>query len=110
MNGGHLLGRASASKLVSRVGEAAVAAAGVAALGAAAAHAGADTTFTSSTTMLTNWTTGSMGKLAAVAAVGAGIFGAILRFDWKLIAGAVGIGLAAATGPGIVSALVTATF
>ena len=92
------------------VGEIAAAAAGVTVLGLVSAHAGADTTFTSSTTQLTNWTTGSMGKLAAVAAVGAGIFGAILRFDWKLIAGAVGIGLAAATGPGIVSGLVSATF
>ena len=105
-----LLGRAPARKTMARVGEVAAAAAGVAVLGVAAAHAGADTTFASSTTQLTNWTTGSMGKLAAVAAVGAGIFGAILRFDWKLIAGAVGIGLAAATGPGIVGGLVSATF
>ncbi len=83
------------------------------ALGAVAvvgAHAGTDTTFAATTTQLTSWTTGSMGKLAAVAAVGFGLFGAIARFDWKLIAGGVGIGLAAATGPGIASALLSAPF
>ena len=81
-------------------------------IGAAAvgAHAGTDTTFATTTTQLTTWTTGSLGKLAAVAAVGFGVFGAIARFDWKLIAGGVGIGLAAATGPGIASALLSAPF
>ena len=69
------------------------------ALGVTMAHAGTDTTFTSSVTNLTTWTQGSLGKLAAVASLGVGVVGAILRFDWKLIAGGVGIGLAAVLGP-----------
>lgn len=91
-------------------GQVAVAAVGCAAILALGVHAGTDTTFASTTTTLTAWTTGSLGKMAGVAAIAVGIIGAILRFDWRLIAGSVGIGLAAATGPGIVSALVTATF
>ena len=87
-----------------------VAATGCAAILALGVHAGPDTTFATTTTTLTAWTTGSLGKMAGVAAIAVGIIGAILRFDWRLIAGSVGIGLAAATGPGIVSALVTATF
>jgi conjugal transfer pilus assembly protein TraA len=79
-------------------------------LGATVAQAGTDTTFTTSVTNLTSWTQGSLGKLAAVASLGVGVVGAILRFDWKLIAGAVGIGLAASTGPAIVSGLMSATF
>jgi conjugal transfer pilus assembly protein TraA len=87
-----------------------VAAIGVAAATALVAHAGTDTTFSTTTTSLTDWTTGSLGKMAAVGAVAVGIVGTILRFDWKLIAGGVGIGLAAATGPGIVSGLTSAIF
>lgn len=71
------------------------------------ALAGTDTTFASATTSITNYTTGSLGKLAAVATVAFGLVGVIARFDWKLIAAGVGVGLAASTGPGIVSAMVT---
>lgn len=74
------------------------------------ASAGTDTTFSATTTNLTNYTSGSLGKLAAIASLAVGIVGAVLRFDWKLIAGAVGLGMAAATGPGIVGGLVTAIF
>ena len=74
------------------------------------ASAGTDTTFAATTTNLTNYTSGSLGKLAAIASLAVGIVGAVLRFDWKLIAGAVGLGMAAATGPGIVGGLVTAIF
>ncbi len=95
------------AKRTAEVGAAVLALGAVAVVGA---HAGTDTTFAATTTQLTSWTTGSMGKLAAVAAVGFGLFGAIARFDWKLIAGGVGIGLAAATGPGIASALLSAPF
>lgn len=77
---------------------------------AAAASAGTDTTFGSATTTLTSWSTGSLGKLAAVAGIASALVGLVLKFDWKLIGGAAGIGLAAATGPGIVSALTSATF
>ena len=93
-----------------RIGEIAIAVALVSSGVATMAHAGTDTTFTTTVTNLTTWTSGSLGKLAAVASLGVGVIGAVLRFDWKLIAGAVGIGLAASTGPAIVSGLMTATF
>ncbi len=92
------------------IGEIAMATALLGAGLATMAHAGTDTTFTTTVTNLTTWTSGSLGKLAAVASLGVGVIGAVLRFDWKLIAGAVGIGLAASTGPAIVSGLMTATF
>lgn len=82
--------------------------AGVALFGSA--MAGTDTTFAAATTTITNWSTGSLGKLAAVAGIGSALVGLVMKFDWRLIAGAAGIGLTAATGPGIVSALATATF
>ena len=93
-----------------KIGEIALAVGLMGALGASMAHAGTDTTFTSSVTNLTTWTTGSLGKLAAVASLGVGVVAAILRFDWKLIAGGVGIGLAASTGPAILTGLMSATF
>ncbi|GBF59091.1 hypothetical protein PbB2_02783 [Candidatus Phycosocius bacilliformis] len=84
------------------------AAVAVAVMVAEPAFAGTDSTFASATTSITNYTTGSLGKLAAVATVAFGLVGVIARFDWKLIAAGVGVGLAASTGPGIVSAMVTA--
>ena len=72
--------------------------------------AGTDATFTAATTKITGWANGSLGKLAAVAGIGVALVGMVLKFDWRLIAGAAGIGLTAATGPGIVTALTTATF
>jgi len=98
------------SEKAKRIGEVAMAAALLGGGLATMAHAGTDTTFTTTVTNLTTWTSGSLGKLAAVASLGVGVIGAVLRFDWKLIAGAVGIGLAASTGPAIVSGLMTATF
>lgn len=65
-----------------------------------AALAGTDTTFNAATTTITNWSTGSLGKLSAVAGIGSALVGMVLKFDWRLIAGAAGIGLTAATGPG----------
>jgi len=76
----------------------------------AAALAGADTTFDTTVNQITDWSEGSLGKLAAVGGVAVALVGMILKFDWRLIAGAVGIGLTAATGPGIVTSLATATF
>jgi conjugal transfer pilus assembly protein TraA len=98
------------SKRTKKIGELALAVALMGGVCAGMAHAGTDTTFTSSVTNLTSWTSGSLGKMAAVASLGVGVIGAVLRFDWKLIAGAVGIGLAASTGPAIVTGLMTATF
>jgi conjugal transfer pilus assembly protein TraA len=80
----------------------------VAALAFAAAHAGTDTTFNTTLTRITGWTQGSLGKLAAVAAISTALIGMVLKFDWKLIGGALGVGLTAATGSTITSGLVTA--
>ena len=74
------------------------------------AVAGTDNTFDSTVTQLTSWTEGSLGKLAGVSGVAAALVGMVMKFDWRLIGGAAGIGLTAATGPGIVSALASATF
>ena len=75
-----------------------------------AAVAGTDSTFTTTVTSLTGWANGSLGKLAAVAGIGSALVGMVLKFDWKLIGGALGIGLTAATGLTIVSGLATALF
>lgn len=74
------------------------------------AMAGTDTTFNAATTSLTNWTTGSLGRLAAVAGIASAVVGMVFQFNWRLIAAAAGIGLTAAAGPGIVTALASATF
>ena len=75
-----------------------------------AAHAGTDTTFSSTATNLSTYMSGSLGKLAALGSLAFGVIGAIARFDWKLIAGGVGVGMAASTGPAIVQSFMTATF
>lgn len=72
------------------------------------AVAGSDQTFDSTVSQLTDWTQGSLGKLAGVASIGAALVGMVLKFDWRLIGGAAGIGLTAATGPSIVSGLASA--
>ena len=75
-----------------------------------AAFAGTDTTFNTTVTQLTSWTEGSLGKLTGVAGVATALIGMVMKFDWRLIAGAAGIGLTAATGPSIVSGLASALF
>jgi conjugal transfer pilus assembly protein TraA len=82
----------------------------VLAVASASAEAGTDTTFNTTVTQITNWSTGSLGKLAAVGGIATALVGMVLKFDWRLIASAVGIGLTAATGPSIVTSLATATF
>jgi len=74
------------------------------------AYAGTDTTFSATTTTLQGWAEGSLGKMAAVGGIAVGLIGLVAKFDWRLIAGAVGIGLTAATGPAIVSGLASAVF
>ena len=74
------------------------------------AFAGTDTTFNTTVTQLTSWTEGSLGKLTGVAGVATALIGMVMKFDWRLIAGAAGIGLTAATGPSIVSGLASALF
>ena len=77
---------------------------------ATAALAGTDATFTPVVTRISGWATGSLGKLAAVAGLASALVGMVLKFDWRLIASALGIGLTAASGPGVVTALASATF
>lgn len=91
-------------------GELLLAVAVASAIATTAAVAGTDTTFDTTVTQITDWSEGSLGKLAAVGGVAVALVGMILKFDWRLIAGAVGIGLTAATGPGIVTSLASATF
>lgn len=101
-----ILPSARTAKAVEKVLVGAIAVAGV----TAAAHAGTDNTFSATVTSLTGWASGSLGKLAAVAGIGSALVGMVLKFDWKMIGGALGIGLTAATGPAIVSGLATALF
>lgn len=93
-----------------RGGEVVLTAAIAVAVVTAAAVAGTDATFNATVTQLTAWSTGSLGKLAAVGGIATALVGMVLKFDWRLIASAVGIGLTAATGPSIVTSLATATF
>jgi conjugal transfer pilus assembly protein TraA len=72
------------------------------------ADAGTDTTFTPTVTRITGWTTGSLGKLAGVAGIATALVGLVAKFDWRLIGGALGIGLTASTGSTIVAGLATA--
>lgn len=76
----------------------------------ATALAGTDATFSTTTSRITGWSGGSLGKLAGAAAVASALVGMVLKFDWRLIGGALGIGLTAATGPGIVTGLMTGVF
>lgn len=102
--------KAPIQSLAASSGERILAAAIAVAVVTSVATAGTDTTFNSTVTTLTNWSTGSLGKLAGVGGVAVALVGMVLKFDWRLIAGAVGIGLTAATGPSIVTGLATATF
>lgn len=74
------------------------------------AVAGTDTTFGATASTIQDWAEGSLGKMAAVGGIAVGLIGLVAKFDWRLIAGAVGIGLTAATGPAIVSGLASAVF
>ena len=77
-------------------------------LGSAAAVAGTDTTFDTTVTTIQGWAEGSLGKMASVGGIAVALIGLVAKFDWRLIGGALGIGLTAATGPAIVSSLATA--
>ena len=89
------------------------AAVGMAALAAAAVLAGPDAAFaTTDTTFDTPLDTvegivgGTGGQLAAALAVGAALVGSVLRFNAMQLMGAVGVGIAAGAGTGIVTGLV----
>ena len=87
--------------------------AAVAVLGAAALLAGADpalattdTTFGSPLDTVEGIVGGTGGQLAAALAVGAALVGSVLRFNAMQLMGAVGVGIAAGAGTGIVTGLV----
>ena len=87
--------------------------AGAAALAAAAVLAGADvalattdTTFDSPLDTVEGIVGGTGGQLAAALAVGAALVGSVLRFNAMQLMGAVGVGIAAGAGTGIVTGLV----
>ena len=88
-------------------------AAGVVAFAAAAALAGAeaawattDTTFGDPLDTVQDIVGGTGGQLAAALAVGAALVGSVLRFNAMQLMGAVGVGIAAGAGTGIVTGLV----
>ena len=75
-------------------------------LGIDAALASTDTTFTGPLDTVTGMVSGTGGQLAAALAVGAALVGSVLRFNAMQLLGAVGVGVAAGAGTGIVTGLV----
>ena len=75
-------------------------------LGPAGAFATTDTTFAGPLGTVTDIVSGTGGQLAAALAVGAALVGSVLRFNAAQIAGAVGVGIAAGAGTGVVTGLV----
>ena len=71
-----------------------------------AAWATTDTTFAAPLTTVTDMVAGTGGQLAAVLAVGAALVGSVLRFNATQIMGAVGVGVAAGAGAGVVTSIV----
>ena len=84
---------------------AALAAAAVLA-GTEAAFATTDTTFGDPLDTVQDIVGGTGGQLAAALAVGAALVGSVLRFNAMQLMGAVGVGIAAGAGTGIVTGLV----
>ena len=74
--------------------------------GSGAAWATSDTTFAGPLGTVTDIVSGTGGQLAAALAVGAALVGSVLRFNAAQIAGAVGVGIAAGAGTGVVTGLV----
>ena len=74
--------------------------------GADAAWATTDTTFDSPLDTVEGIVGGTGGQLAAALAVGAALVGSVLRFNAMQLMGAVGVGIAAGAGTGIVTGLV----
>ena len=74
--------------------------------GTDAAFATSDTTFGGPLGTVTGIVSGTGGQLAAALAVGAALVGSVLRFNAMQLMGAVGVGVAAGAGTGIVTGLV----
>ena len=75
-------------------------------VGSDAALATTDTTFDAPLDTVTDMVSGTGGQLAAALAVGAALVGSVLRFNAMQLMGAVGVGVAAGAGTGIVTGLV----
>ena len=75
-------------------------------LGVGVALGASDTTFTGPLDTVTGIVAGTGGQLAAALAVGAALVGSVLRFNATQLIGAVGVGVAAGAGTGIVTGLV----
>ena len=75
-------------------------------LGVDLALATTDTTFDAPLDTVTDMVSGTGGQLAAALAVGAALVGSVLRFNAMQLMGAVGVGVAAGAGTGIVTGLV----
>ena len=80
--------------------------AGAVLAGAYIALATTDTTFGSPLGTVKDIVGGTGGQLAAALAVGAALVGSVLRFNAMQLMGAVGVGIAAGAGTGIVTGLV----
>ena len=74
--------------------------------GAEAAVASTDATFQGPLDTVTGIVGGTGGQLAAALAVGAALVGSVMRFNTQQLLGAVGVGVAAGAGVGIVTGLV----
>ena len=74
--------------------------------GADIAFATTDTTFGDPLDTVEGIVGGTGGQLAAALAVGAALVGSVLRFNAMQLMGAVGVGVAAGAGTGIVTGLV----
>ena len=102
--------RRVASPVMSGVRTAGLAAATVVAgavlAGADIAFATTDTTFGDPLDTVEGIVGGTGGQLAAALAVGAALVGSVLRFNAMQLMGAVGVGVAAGAGTGIVTGLV----
>ncbi len=97
--------RASATAAPARIAAAAFAAAALLA-GPEIACATTDTTFGDPLDTVEGIVGGTGGQLAAALAVGAALVGSVLRFNAMQLMGAVGVGIAAGAGTGIVTGLV----
>ena len=70
------------------------------------ALASSDTTFKGPLDTVSGIVEGTGGQLAAALAVGAALVGSVLRFNAMQLMGAIGVGVAAGAGVGIVTGLV----
>ena len=103
-NGGAAMRRAAPAVVPAVAAVAGLALAGLA--GIEAAQAASDTTFSGPLGTVTDMVSGTGGQLAAALAVGAALIGSVLRFNAIQLLGAVGVGIAAGAGTGIVTGLV----